>query len=393
MIDDLKTFAQNELYKNILPFWSNNTVDEKNGGFVGKIDEDKHIDFNSDKGLILNARILWTFSAACRRNNDEIFRKLADRAYNYIIHFFYDKEYKGFFWKLDYKGNPADTKKQVYAEAFVIYALSEYYLLTGLKECLDKAIETFELIEKYSFDPLKKGYFEAFDRKWQEIGDLRLSTKDMNEKKTMNTHLHVLEAYTNFYRIYKNEKLKNKIISLLEVFYDCILDKADFHYNLFFDENWNLKSDNISYGHDIEGSWLMLEAAEVIEDEELINKFKQVAINMAQACLEGIHPSGSLSHDVKRNSEKFSKDTEWWVQAEAVVGFHNAYKLSGKQVFLNTSINTANFIQKYIIDPVNGEWFGLVTVSGERIKGQDKAGFWKCPYHNARMCLEILERA
>ena len=392
MMEELKWFAQNELANNILPFWASKTVDITNKGFFGKIDDKNNIDINADKGLILNARILWTFSAVSRKMGSELYKNLAFMAYDYIFRYFYDDSYKGFYWKLNCKGEPVETKKQVYAEAFVIYALSEYYLLTGERECFDKALETFRLIEKYSFDPILKGYSEAFDRQWQQINDLRLSTKDMNEKKTMNTHLHILEAYTNFYRIYKIDELKNTITELLNVFYDNILNKIDYHYNLFFDENWKIKSNQISFGHDIEGSWLMLEAAEVIGNEDLINKFKKISVQMADACLKGIFPSGALSQDIKRGSTILAEDLEWWVQAEAVVGFLSAYKVSGRIDFLKAAYNEAKFINSYIVDHEYGEWHNLVNAKGEVIAGHDKAGFWKCPYHNSRMCLELLAR-
>jgi len=391
ILDKLYEFAQKELLNNILPYWSLKTIDTYNEGFIGKIDEKNHSDFNADKGLILNARILWTFSAVSGKINDLLYKNLASRAFDYILRFFYDKEYNGFYWKLNYKGIPIETKKQIYAQAFVIYALSEYYLLTDSQESLNKAIETFALIEKYSYDNIFNGYLEAFDREWRLIDDLRLSTKDMNEKKTMNTHLHILEAYTNLFRIYKNDELKNKIIGLLDIFYDHILDKSDYHYNLFFDEEWNLKSNLISFGHDIEGSWLMLEAAETIGDQNLIEKFKSVAVKMADACLEGIYLSGALSQDVERGKNILSRETEWWVQAEAVVGFFFAYKVSGRIDFLETAYKVAQFIQDYIVDREYGEWVNLVSSNGEAIPGNDKVGFWKCPYHNARMCIELMK--
>jgi cellobiose epimerase len=389
---DLSLFAVQQLKENIIPFWLKNSIDNNNDGFYGRIDEENHADENSDKGLILNARILWTFSAVSRILNHPDYKKMADRAYDYILKYFYDSSNKGFYWKLDYKGNPKDTKKQIYALAFVIYALSEYYQLTGNKDCLNKAIETFEIIEQHSFDNKLNGYFEAFSKDWQLIEDLRLSDKDMNEKKTMNTHLHILEAYTNLYRVYKNDQVREKIKNLLNVFSKHIINKSDYHYELFFDEYWHVKSDKISYGHDIEGSWLMLEAAEVIGDKDLIVKFKEIAVAMANACLPGINPSSALSHDVERGKSSFSKDVEWWVEAEAVVGFYNAYQVSGKLDFLLSANKITTFINDYIVDHKKGEWNNQVSITGELIKGHDKAGFWKCPYHNVRMCLELMSR-
>jgi cellobiose epimerase len=392
MLSHLKVFAQNELVNNILSYWTRYTIDNTYGGFYGRIDENNAIDDKADKGLILNARILWTFSAASLFYENREYKALADRAYQYIMKYFYDSESKGFYWKINYKGEPVETKKQIYAQAFVIYALSEYYKLTHEQNILDFAAETFEMIEKYSFDKNKKGYFEAFDRQWRTMDDLRLSAKDMNEKKTMNTHLHVLEAFSNLYKVYRNENLKNSIINLLEVYDKYIIDQSFHHYNLFFDEDWKVKSNQISFGHDIEGSWLMLEAAEVIEDPALIKKFQKIAINMADSCIMGITEKGALSQDAERGKINLSNETEWWVVAEAVVGFLNAYFLTTNIEFLKIAYNNALFIQDYIIDKNFGEWCSLADIQGNIIKGHDKIGFWKCPYHNSRMCLEILSR-
>jgi mannobiose 2-epimerase len=293
---------------------------------------------------------------------------------------------------VDFMGRPVETKKQIYAQAFVIYAFAEYYLLTNNPEVLEKSIEMYQVIEKYSFDPDYKGYFEAFDRKWKALDDLRLSAKDMNEKKTMNTHLHVLEAYTNLYRIFPDAGLKTKIIDLLEVFFEYIIDKSDYHYNLFFDENWVRKSNQISFGHDIEGSWLMLEAAEVINDSGLINRFKEVAVKMATACLDGMSTLGGLSYENERGKPLHEDYVEWWVEAEAAVGFFNAYQIKSDKKFLQYTNRILSFIDQYFIDHNGGEWYSRIDKNGKWLPEHDKAGFWKCPYHNSRMCLELLRR-
>jgi cellobiose epimerase len=388
----MKEFAKKILTENILSYWLEKTVDNENGGFFGRVTDKNIPDTKSDKGLILNARILWTFSCAARILSDDKYKKAADRAYDFILENFYDPIYRGFYWKVDYEGKSIDTKKQIYAQAFVIYALSEYYKINPSQICLEKAVETFNAIEEHSFDRSKGGYFEAFDREWKPLGDLRLSDKDMNEKKTMNTHLHILEGYTNLYRINRSGSLKTALNELLDVFYDHIIDKNDHHFNLFFDENWNIKSNKISFGHDIEGSWLLLEAAEVLEISKLVKKFKDMAVKMAEVCIPGINSLGGLSQDIERGAHMHDGEVEWWVQAEAVVGYINAYQITGNEKYLNLAKNLVQYIDKNVIDHTSGEWHGRLSANGKPVKGEDKVGFWKCPYHNSRMCFEIIGR-
>jgi cellobiose epimerase len=388
----LIAFARSEFLNDILPFWVEHAPDFKHGGFIGRIGMDNKPDFQAEKGLVLNARILWTFSAAARMFEVPDCNKLAGEAYDYLCRQFADPEYGGYYWLLDARGNPSGTKKQVYAQAFVIYAFSEYFLLTGNQEVLDRAISLYQLIEKTSFDKEKNGYLEAFSREWGPLGDLRLSTLDMNEKKTMNTHLHVIEAYTNLYRVWKDPGLKERITNLLHVFEKYIIDKNDFHFRLFFDEDWQSKSGTISYGHDIEGSWLLQEAGEVTGDEELVGKFKKLAVKMAYGTLPAITSLGGLCHETEREHPDNKGELEWWAQAEGVVGFFNAWQSSGNIEFLNHASRLADFIMNYFVDVHGGEWYYRLSSQGEPIMSYDKTGMWKCPYHNSRMCFELIRR-
>lgn len=375
---------------NILLFWMDHMPDAENGGFYGKLDNNNRADATADKGAVLNARILWTFSAAYNATKEISYLDTARRAFSYIDQHFLDKEHGGVFWSVDYLGNPAETKKQIYALAFNIYACSEYYIATRHEYAREIAIDGFLLIQQHSFDPSYGGYLEAFTRDWHEINDLRLSEKDANEKKTMNTHLHILEAYTNLYRIWPETALADAIKSLLDIFFNKILDQQTGHLNLFFDEHWLVKGDIISYGHDIEASWLLLEAAEVLQDDALIEQFKAVALRMAEATLEGIDADGGLWYE---SSGKHGLVTEkhWWPQAEALVGFVNAWQISKEDRYLQIAHHNWHFIDQYILDHANGEWY-WGRKKDYSIMQEDKAGFWKCPYHNGRACLEVLKR-
>ncbi|MGY3051866.1 mannobiose 2-epimerase [Pedobacter sp. UYEF25] len=391
MIKDLKIEFEYEL-RAILDYWKTHAIDTDQGGFFGKIDNQNQIDKTAPKGAVLNARILWSFSAAynLQRNNNDL--QVAKRSYEYLRTYFFDEEFGGVYWSVDALGNPLDTKKQIYALAFAIYGLSEFYKASESKEALNFAISLYRDIEVHSFDVGKNGYLEALSRDWREVDDLRLSEKDANEKKTMNTHLHILEAYTNLYRYWPDEQLAERIANILYVFDTKILNAKTKHLVLFFDENWKSKHDIVSYGHDIEASWLMLEAAEVLNRAELIAKFKKLAVEVAIASAEGIDETGGMIYETDVDQNHKIAEKHWWVQAEAMVGFLNAFQLTGAQKFYNYFLTVWDFTKESVIDKENGEWFWGVKADGSMMEGEDKAGFWKCPYHNSRACMELIRR-
>ena len=373
-----------EIENNILPFWLKHMTDAEQGGFYGRMDGTHRVLPEAGKGAVLNARLLWTFSAAYRVLRRQEYLAAAERAFAYLSTRFYDPLHKGFFWELDYRGRPVNTKKQTYAQAFALYGLSEYYRASGDKNGLELAVETFGVLEKHA-DKTHGGYFEAFSRDWGPLEDVRLSEKDINEKKSMNTHLHVLEAYTNLRRVWESAELGHAHRELTELFPRFILDKNSPRFNLFFDEAWTPVSRAISYGHDIEGAWLLHEAAETAG----IPGFKTLSVKMAEAALEAQMPDGGIIYE--KEGENLDKERHWWVQAEAVVGYMYAWKNSGHLPFKTAAEKTWAYIREKIIDPRNGEWFWSRLPDGTVNTREDKAGFWKCPYHNGRMCLEMIE--
>lgn len=390
MLKNLKSELVVEL-NSILNYWMNTTIDKENGGFIGQIDYKNNTNYQSEKGSVLNARILWAFSSAYQLTNDEKHKKTAKRAFEYITNHFYDTEFFGVFWSLNYDGTPKDTKNQIYALAFTIYGLSEYYLISKEEKALEIAISLYKKIQKHSYDSINKGYFEAFTRDWQPIDDLRLSDKDANEKKTMNTHLHVIEAYANLYKVWKNETLKKESIELLEILETHFINKETGHLRLFFDENWKEKPDVISYGHDIEAAWLLLQCAEIFDDENLISSYKKYAIQITDATKEGIDNDGGLWYEFDPKTNQLMAEKHSWPQAELMIGFFNAWQLSGNKDYLDTVLKNWNFIKNHIIDSQNGEWFWGVNADYSIVE-KDKVGFWKCPYHNSRACIEIINR-
>lgn len=384
--------VKEELQKNILPFWMNQMTDPERGGFYGQITGTGVTEKNVPKGAILNARILWTFSASYRLLGNEEYLQTATCAKRYLIDYFYDKEYGGIYWLLDCMGNPVDTKKQIYALGFAIYGLSEYYRATGDQEALEYAIRLFHDIENHSFDKEKNGYCEALNRVWEPVEDMRLSDKDMNERKTMNTHLHILEPYTNLYRVWKNDKLEKQLRNLIHIFIDYMLDDTSGHLQLFFDDDWNKKNETISYGHDIEASWLIHEAVLVLDDVQLVSDMELYIIEIAEAATEGFIPGGGMIYELHKRNAAIDAARHWWVQAEAIVGYVNLYQHFKDELSLTRAIDCWEFVKKHMIDRENGEWFWSILPDGKPDRKEDKAGFWKCPYHNGRMCLEIIER-
>jgi mannobiose 2-epimerase len=387
---ELKQQVKEELMQNILPFWMGKMKDSEQGGFYGQIKGDGQLIPEADKGGILNARILWTFSSAYLQVKNPIYLEMANRAKTYIQDHFFDPEFGGTYWTISFDGKPVDTKKQIYSQAFFLYAYSEHYRASGDESSLQTAIELFRIIEKYSFDPQLNGYYEAYSRDWVLLEDLRLSEKDENEKKTMNTHLHILEAYTNLFRVWKDEELRKQLRNLIRIFTEKIVNQNTFHLDLFFDEGWNTKSTIVSYGHDIEASWLIDEAARVLGDQELLSQVQKICIKIAEVSCDGLQADGSLVYELDKGH--LETDRHWWVQSEAVVGFLNAFELTGNKEWLVKAENCWKYISENLVDHAGGEWFWSISDEGIINRNDDKAGFWKCPYHNSRMCLEIMMR-
>lgn len=389
----MKTEMQDVLQKNILRFWLDKMVDQEHGGFYGRIDGHEHLHADAEKGAILNARILWAFSAAYRVLGDKTYLEAASRAKHYIIDYFIDPEYGGVYWSLDCNGKPLDTKKQFYAIGFAIYGMSEYARATGDAEALNVAIDLYRCIEEHALDHEYNGYIEAMTRDWQPIADMRLSELDANYPKSQNTHLHIIEPYTNLYRVWKSDELKASLHNLIDIFTDRILNPETHHLDLFFDMDWKRGAGALeSYGHDIECSWLIHEAALVLGDAEVLKKVEPIVEMVAKASEKGLNADGSMVHEANLDTGYVDSDLHWWVQAEAVVGFFNIYQYFGDESALQKAQHCWTYIKENLIDNENGEWHWSRRKDGTLNLDDDKAGFWKCPYHNSRMCLEIIER-
>lgn len=389
-LKELKKQFESELTDNILHYWVKNVYDPDRKTFFGRIDfhEKKYPD--AFLSAVFTTRIMWTFSAAYRYYPTAVYKQMADEAFRILMDSFWDEKNGGIYWSVEPEGTAVDKKKQFYAEAFFIYALSEYNMAFENEKALEIAETMFKLMEEHAHDPEFGGYIEARTADWQETDDQRLSPKDMDVKKSMNSHLHILEAYTNLFRVLKDEKLEKRLEQLIRIFLDKIINHETYHFHLFFESDWTVRSEIDSYGHDIEGSWLLCEAAEVLGKKELIEEVEEVALKMAEVTLkEGLDKSGGMYYE--KEGEHLQNRFDWWPQAESVVGFYNAWQLTKKQDYLDQALKSWEFIRKYMVDEEDGGWYA--TVSADlKVVPADKVNGWKAPYHNGRMCMEMMRR-
>jgi N-acyl-D-glucosamine 2-epimerase len=378
---------ENDLRHNILPFWIDRVVDQERGGFRGALTNDLREDRDAERGALLTSRILWTFSAAYRKFGDAACLAMADHAFADLFHRFHDSEHGGFYWSVAPRGRVLQPRKQTYGQAFALYALSEYHRATGRPEPLQRAIEIFRLIETRARERVHGGYLEATARDWSPIDDMRLSAVDLNEPKSQNTHLHVMEAYTNLLRVWPDDSLRRAQAELLEIMLGRIVNPETAHLGLFFANDWSPRSSTVSYGHDIEAAWLLGEAADVLADPALQSRARSLAVRIADVTLAaGVDTDGGLFNSGDASGVT-DTNKEWWPQAEAVLGFLHAYSISQDERHLAAALHTWDFIEHRLIDRTHGEWLRGVTRHGAVLAGELKVGFWKCPYHNGRMGL------
>jgi mannobiose 2-epimerase len=376
----------------ILDWWMRNMPDDDNGGFYGSVQNDNTALKQADKGIVLNSRILWAFAEAYAFTGKIEYEAISRHAFDYIREKFWDHQYGAVYWSVDAKGTMKDGKKQVYGLAFCIYGLAAYYRAVNDPQALQMAIHIYHLIEGHNLDKKHGGYLEALARDWSPLEDLRLSEKDSNAKKTMNTHLHLVEAYCGLYQSWPDNRLQQKIIDLLSIFSRYIINSDSHHLNLFMDESWRLQSTLVSFGHDIEAAWLLQECACITGDQASCDYFKKEAINLVEAATWGLdHSDGGLWYEYEPASSEWIKQKHSWPQAEAMVGYFNAWQLKGDKKYLSYSIGCFEFVKKELKDYKYGEWLWGIESNG-RIMQKEKTGFWKCPYHSCRACMEISRR-
>lgn len=388
----LRDALRRELREDILPFWSKTVIDPEHG-FHGFVSDGGVVDPLAPKSGVLAARLVWTYSAAYRHLGDEALRRTADQLLAWLTPRLWDDVHGGTFWMLDHAGQPLSDRKQTYGVAFAIYALAEYRLATGDEQVLGRACDLFRALEHYAADRNHGGYFEARGRDWKPLADVRLSERDLNAPKSMNTHLHVMEAYANLARVWDTEELRERLRALVELHLERIVDPARRQLQLFFDERFHPVSRAVSFGHDIEASWLIVEAAELLGDRELLLAARENAVSMARAVLaQGYDREHGGIFAERHEDGRLDDEKHWWMQAEALVGFLSAYELSTDQAFLDAAERTWAFIDRHLVDREHGEWRWRVKRDGSPIPGLPKVEPWKCPYHNTRAALEVMSR-
>jgi mannobiose 2-epimerase len=378
----LKQEIAQDLTDNILHYWAKHAPDPS-GGFYGTLNFDWTPREGASKGGILNARLLWTFSSAYRMLQDELYLTLANRAQRYFLDHFIDPEYGGSFFTLTSTGEPLATNKDTYQNVFAIYGLSEHYRATRNKESLDAAIAIYRKMAEHVIDPVHGGFIQSFSREW-EMTNARYP-------KTMNTNLHALEALTSLYRVWKDAGLREHLRQQIDVMSHKVLNQNTWHEQLFFTMDWQNQRDVDSYGHDIEFSWLLVEAAEVLGDEEILKDTERIAVHVAAVQLEeGMDEKGAMIYE--KSGDHVNAMLSWWPQNEAVVGFLNAWHISGDKKFLDAAVRNWEWIKTYMIDREYGEWYGNVNPDGTPQRNGVKADQWRCPYHNGRMGFEVMTR-
>jgi mannobiose 2-epimerase len=379
---------QDELVNHIMPFWCG-LKDHENGGYYGLVDSDLKCNQQAPKGGIATARLLWTFSAVYGFTENDVYLSQAHHAYNLLVDKLIDYKYGGMYWMVDYQGQVCDSRKHIYAQSFAIYGLSEYYKVSGNEEALSLAQELYELIETVGFDDELNIYKEEFTRDLIETDNEMLSENGVIAQGTMNTHLHILEAYTSLLKVWPDSKLKASLINLVDIFYDKIYKKDTDFLKVFFDCDFGEIIDLKSYGHDIEGSWLIQEALDVLESKD--SKYQDMVLAIGENIYNiAFDEEGCLYNECEEGH--VDRNRVWWVQAEAMIGFMNMYHKTGDMKYMNKVYGLWAFIKKYIVDKrEGGEWYPLLDVNNKPL--EDPIGEpWKTPYHNGRFCIELLKR-
>ena len=392
LIARLVAHAETDLRENLLPYWIRTAPDPERGGFVGRVGQGEVVDPDAARGALLTSRILWTFAAAHQRWPDAGYLGMADRACHDLLDRFWDEANGGLHWTVTADGKPLDTSRNVYGQAFGIYALSEYHRATGNPEALERAVILYRLIDTHACDTVNRGYFELFTADWQRGDSTSAAVMDVGHgAKSQNTHLHLMEAFTNLLAVWPDEGLREAQHDLVDLMMDRVLDQTTGHLNLFFDEAWNVLSTGISYGHDIEAGWLILQAAELLGEKVQIARARHAAVQIAEATLsDGVGDDGSILY-AGEPSGPTDGTRDWWPQAEAVVGFLNAWQVSGDGRFLAAAGRVWDFIERELVDHEKGGWFRSIAPEGGVIP-TDKINLWICPYHNGRADMEIIDR-
>lgn len=389
-LDRLALDARTEL-RRIIGWWAQKSPDRD--GFFGEIDAAGDPHPEAHRSVVLNTRLLWFFSAAHAHTGSPLCLDLARRAADYITAHFIDPHHGGLFWMVDAAGQPTDRRKQAYAQAFGIYAFATHFAASGERASLENALALHDVLETHFREPVGGGYWEARAEDFSPIADMRLSPRDLNAPKSMNAHLHALEAYAALYRVHRAKPIAVALEGALGLMIDRIFDSDAGHLRPFFDREWRSLDLTVSFGHDIEASWLICEAAEALGDGAWIRRAREAALRLTESTLaEAIGPNGALFEE-RRGDGRLSTKRVWWIEAEGLIGFLNAFALTGDTRYLEACERLWRFIRRHQIDRHGGEWRALSALDPPADPPEPQAGPWKCPYHTGRAMMEMERRA
>jgi mannobiose 2-epimerase len=385
----LQTEIKDELCNNILPYWMNH-MKNPDGGLYGNISNSNITDGHAPRGLVMTSRFLWTYSEAYRIFGKKEYLDFAIYVKDTLLKTLYDREQGGFFWSADGYDKPLDNKKVLYGQAFALYGLSTFQMIAPSDENADLCKEIFTLLETHGKDPVLGGYYEALNRDWTYSGKNNLGADDIPCEKSMNTNLHMLEAYTRYFLQSADKEVKKSLIELISIIMEKIYDPLSGHQKLYFSKDWEPIGDVESYGHDVETSWLLWEALEILENKPLQEKYRKMVLTMLDVSSDkATAPDGSLYNEKK--GEHLDTVRIWWVQAEYAVSLMNGWMMTGKEKYKEKLSAIWNYIKENQIDNENGEWFWGILDNGTMVN-REKGGMWKTPYHNGRACMELIQR-
>lgn len=378
---------ESHLKNDLLPFWMK--LRDPRGGYAGRVTFDGTVMWDADKGTILHSRILWFFSNAAMLFGDKELLAYAAHAYQWLRDCCFDPIRGGIYWSLTPNGDPLDDTKHIYNMAFGIYALSSYYLAGGEKEALTLAMSLFNTVEAKC--RLGDGYGESYRVDFTPEENRKLSGNGVIAQRTMNSLLHLYEGYTELYRAGHDPRVGNALRKMAELILRRVFNPEKCRLEVFFDRNWQSLVNVHSYGHDVEAAWLLERGTEILGDPGLAERMGVMCRVLADSVYEGAYVGDCLL--LERENDRDKTDRVWWVQAEAVVGFYHAYRKTGDERFREATQKIWEYIKTYLLDrPHGGEWIGYLGETGISRGRADLVGPWKCPYHNGRMCMEMIRR-
>ncbi len=375
------SFFKNEVTKTleeVLKFWSTKVIDKENGGFYGALDFYGNPLPENTKGIILNARLLWSFAKASNYLETDTYTFVINKVYEYLKSFFKDKTYGGIYWEVSYKGELLNSEKKSIAQAYTLLALSETYIFSKKEEIKNWSINLYEFIEANFYNTESNYYYDSLTRELGVLG---------SESKSLGTHLHILEAYTSLYKTYKNEKLKERIENLLTILTEKFLHNDEFC-ELNFDANWNSLTQLISLGHNVEVPCILLDACKQIKTEQYTSFLKDKLKSYSKEIIHLVEVAGGVYQFKDVKSDQYTKEFQWWMQTESIIAFKELYKLTPKEKYLQSINNIWSLVKNDFIDRENGEWHEKLDANKKPIL-LNKVDMWKSPYHIIRMCVNI----